>query len=227
MFFNYRFAKLENEIKQLTIPSVSKSIILTRYTQRWKKMYHPAIIVAYYLDPRYRGHALSEEYPFLTIAEEVSKFVNQNSSGQLIRELLWYNNKTGLFGKSIFWELEALNNPINWWNGLRKEVPILGKLAIKLMSIPASTASSECNWSNFGFIQNIKRNRLTNERTFRLVSIYANLRLINGQKLNDINIEDDDEQNQLELEMKSMGETENENEVILVEESDESKIDNL
>lgn len=188
-------------------------------------MYHPAIIIAYYLDPRYRGQVLSEEYPFLTIAEAASKFVNQSSSGQLTKELLWYNNKTGPFGKSIFWELEVLSNPIDWWNGLQKEVPILGKLAIKLMSIPASTASSERNWSNFGFIQNIKRNRLTNERTFKLVSIYANLRLINGQKLNDINIEDDDEQNQLELEMENMEESENENEIIIVEE--ESEIDNL
>ena len=41
-------------------------------------MYHPAIIVAYYLDPRYHGQALSEEYSFSTIAKEASQFVNQN-----------------------------------------------------------------------------------------------------------------------------------------------------
>ena len=51
--FDYRFVKLKDEINQLTIPS--KNIILNKYEQRWKKMYHPAIIVAYYLDPRYRG----------------------------------------------------------------------------------------------------------------------------------------------------------------------------
>ena len=185
-------------------------------------MYHPAIIIAYYLDPRYHGQLLSENYPFSTIAEEASKFVNQNSSGQLAKELLWYNNKTGPFGKSIFWELEVVNNPIDWWNGLQKEVPILGNLAIRLMSIPASTASSERNWSNFGFIQNIKRNRLTNARTFKLVSIYANLRLTNGQKLNDNNMENNDneeEENQNQIENL-------ENEIIVVEESEESEIEN-
>lgn len=166
-------------------------------------MFHPAIIVAYYLDPRYRGQLLSENYPFSTIVEEASKFVNQNSSGQLAKELLWYNNKTGPFGKSIFWELEVVNNPIDWWNGLQKEVPTLGNLAIKLMSIPASTAASERNWSNFGFIQNIKRNRLTNERTFKLVSIYANLRLTNGQKLSDNMENNEKEQQNQELEIES------------------------
>jgi hypothetical protein len=36
-------------------------------------MYHPAIIIAYYLDPRYRGQELTEEYPFTTIVALVKK----------------------------------------------------------------------------------------------------------------------------------------------------------
>ena len=81
------------------------------------------------------------------------------------------------------------------------------------MSIPASNAASERNWSNFGFIQNIKRNRLTNERAFKLVSIYTNLRLANGQKLSDDNMEEE--------------ELENLNEIIVIEESEESNIEHL
>lgn len=175
-------------------------------------MYHPAIVIAYYLDPRYHGQDLTDEYPFSMIAEEASKFVDQDLSGQLVKELLWYNNKTGPFNSSIFWKSEAINDPIDWWNGFQQEVPILSKFAVKLMSIPASNAASERNWSNFGFIQNIKRNRLTNERTFKLVSIYSNLRLTNGQKLND-----DDNINEEELE--------NSDEIIVIEESEESNIE--
>jgi hypothetical protein len=174
-------------------------------------MYHPAIVIAYYLDLRYHGQDLTDEYPFSMIAEETSKFVNQDLSGQLVKELLWYNNKTGPFNSSIFWKLEAINNPIDWWNGFQQEVPVLSKFAVKLMSIPASNAASERNWSNFGFIQNIKRNRLTNERTFKLVSIYSNLRLANGQKLNDDNINEE--------------ELENLDEIIVIEESEESNIE--
>jgi len=87
------------------------------------------------------------------------------------------------------------------------------------MSIPASTAASEWNWSNFGFIQNIKRNRLTNKRTFKLISIYANLRFINNQKLDD-NIAEQEEQEEQE-EQKS----ENESEIIIVKEFEESEFD--
>src|SRR5438034_6888492 len=92
-----------------------------------------------------------------------------------------------------------------------KKYQFLVSFAVKLMSIPASNAASERNWSNFGFIQNIKRNRLTNERTFKLVSIYSNLRLANGQKLNDDNINEE--------------ELENLDEIIVIEESEESNIE--
>ncbi len=185
-------------------------------------MYHPAIIIAYYLDLRYHDRLLTEEYSFTMIANEISQFIDQDLSGQLAKELLWYNSKTGPFSLSMFWELEATKDPINWWNGLQKEVPILGKLAVKFMSIPASTAASERNWSNFGFIQNIKRNRLTNKRTFKLVSIYANLHFTNGQKLND-NIEEKEEEEEKEKEKEE--EKGNQNEIIVVEESEESEID--
>ncbi|GET03902.1 zinc finger BED domain-containing protein RICESLEEPER 2-like [Rhizophagus clarus] len=119
-----RFTKLKNEIKQLTNTSL-KDIILDKCTLRWEKMYHPAIVIAYYLDPRYHGQDLIDEYLFSMIAEETSKFVNQDLSGQLVKELLWYNNKTGPFNSSIFWKLEAISNPIDWWNGFQQEVPVL------------------------------------------------------------------------------------------------------
>ena len=193
-------------------------------------MYHPAIIVAYYLDPRYHGQELTEDYPFSMIVQEASQFINTDLSGKLAKELLWYNNKTGPFQLQIFWKSEAVKNPTDWWNGLKKEVPVLGNLAVKLMSIPASAAASECNQYNFGFIQNIKRNRLTNERTFKLVSVYANLRLTNGQELDDNIVEEEEEEKltQLELEIldnENRRKSISENEIILLEESEESEID--
>ena len=46
------------------------------------------------------------------------------------------------------------------------------------MSIPASFAAAERNWLNFGFIHNLKQNRLTNEYAFKLVSIYSYFRTL-------------------------------------------------
>ena len=52
------------------------------------------------------------------------------------------------------------------------------------MHIPASLAITERNWSHFGFIHNLRRNRLTNERIFKLISIYSNLYLISNSDRN-------------------------------------------
>jgi len=67
---------------------------------------------------------------------------------------------------------------------------------MKLMHIPASSAAAERNWSHFGFIHNLRRNRLTNEHVFKLISVYSNLHLIsnsnrNRQNNNIQNIEND------------------------------------
>ena len=47
------------------------------------------------------------------IANEISQFIDQNLSGQLAKELLWYNSKTGQFNLSIFQKLEATKDLIN------------------------------------------------------------------------------------------------------------------
>ena len=59
------------------------------------------------------------------------------------------------------------------------------------MLILASSAAAEKNQLNFNFIHNLKRNRLTNERAFKLVSIYSYFRTLRkpNQKI-EINIQD-------------------------------------
>ena len=77
-------------------------------------MYHPAIIIAYYLDSRYHNRLLTNEYSFTLIAEELSEFVDQSLNGQLAKDLLWYNNKTELFSLSMSWKTEAIEDPVDW-----------------------------------------------------------------------------------------------------------------
>ena len=55
-------------------------------------------------------------------------------------------------------------------------------LALRILTIPASSAASEQNWSSFGYILDTKRNRLTPERATKLVYLYSNLRLISNGK---------------------------------------------
>jgi len=144
------------------------------YIKRWEKLYDPAIILAYYLDPRYRGKYLSQDHSTMSyILEETSKLVDKEFCGQLTKELLQYHSKSGPFGSEYLWTNEAIENPIIWWEVMQTELPIVGAIASKLMLIPASSAASERNWSHFGFIHNLKKNRLTNKRVFKLVSVYS------------------------------------------------------
>src|SRR6266498_4891504 len=130
------------------------------------------------------------------ILEETSKLVDTESRGKLTKELLQYHSKSELFGSEYLWTNEVIKNPIIWWEVMQIETPIIGVIASKLMLIPASSAAAERNWSHFGFIHNLRRNRLTNERVFKLISVYSNLHLIsnsnrNRQNNNIQNIEND------------------------------------
>jgi len=130
------------------------------------------------------------------ILEETSKLVDTESRGKLAKELLQYHSKSGPFGSEYLWTNEAVKNPIIWWEVMQIETPIIGVIASKLMLIPASSAAAERNWSHFGFIHNLKRNRLTNERIFKLVSVYSYYKTLKNpkivQKEIEIDMQDDD-----------------------------------
>ena len=68
-------------------------------------------------------------------------------------------------------------NPVRWWichgaNGVH-----LQNLAIRVLSQVASSSSAERNWSTYGFIHSVKRNRLGSQKAEDLVYVHSNLRL--------------------------------------------------
>ena len=51
-------------------------------------------------------------------------------------------------------------------------------LAIRLLSQVASSSSTERNWSTYGFIHSVKRNRLGSQKAKDLVYVHSNLHLV-------------------------------------------------
>ncbi len=51
-------------------------------------------------------------------------------------------------------------------------------MTLKILSIPATSAASEQNWSAFSFIHTKLCNRLHNERVEKIVFIYWNLKIL-------------------------------------------------
>ena len=73
-------------------------------------------------------------------------------------------------------------SPLNWWNFHGGEIPNIQKLAVKILSQVASSSSAERNWSTYGFIHLVKRNRLGSKKAKELVYVHSNLRLLSHKK---------------------------------------------
>ncbi|CAG8857194.1 8819_t:CDS:1, partial [Gigaspora margarita] len=92
-----------------------------------------------------------------------------------------YVGKTGGFSANYLWG-SIKEKPYNWWNLVKARYLVLSSIALKLLSIPATSASSERNWSSFNFVHSKLRNRLHNPRVEKIVYIYWNLRILRSLK---------------------------------------------
>ena len=140
-------------------------------------MYNPAVIVAYRLDPRFNGELVNSNNWNDIIEEEIIRIAGKDNEVQVLYELSEYIGRCGGFAKKHLWS--GLNQmPINWWNLLKSRYPLLSSVAIKVLSIPASSAASERNWSTYNFIHSKLRNRMVIDRAEKLVYIYWNIRIL-------------------------------------------------
>jgi hypothetical protein len=119
-----------------------------------------------------------EEQEAIDFIIDLARQLNYNVE-KVCADIGEYNANASIWSKQSLWRAAELMSPIVWWKGLcgKRE---LAKIAVILLSLPSTSASSERNWSCFGNIKTTKRNRLTVERTMKLVSVKFNLRLLNG-----------------------------------------------
>ncbi len=61
---------------------------------------------------------------------------------------------------------------------LKSRYFLLSSVAIKVLSIPATSAASERNWSTYNFIHSKLQNRMTIDQAEKLVYIYWNIRIL-------------------------------------------------
>ncbi|CAG8695116.1 12790_t:CDS:1, partial [Gigaspora rosea] len=67
---------------------------------------------------------------------------------------------------------------VSWCKGnFEKSAPELYKVALRILTIPSSSAVSERNWSNFFYIHDKKLSQLTPQRVLKLLYIYTNYKL--------------------------------------------------
>ncbi|KAE9521289.1 hypothetical protein AGLY_018308 [Aphis glycines] len=72
---------------------------------------------------------------------------------------------------------------LHWWTAFCNHTE-LSKIAIKILSLPATSAAVELTFSTYKDVHSSKRNRLLNERAAKLVSIKHNLQILKGTSKN-------------------------------------------
>jgi len=75
------------------------------------------------------------------------------------------------------------------------EWPELQSIAVKLFSMPTSSAASERNWSTMAFVHSKLRNALAPEKVEKLVFLKSNLPVFNDYDDRDANLHEEDDKN--------------------------------
>lgn len=129
------------------------------------------------LDPRFTGRNLEEE-AVVDACEYICKMASRHhdvSESDILADLANYRAKGALWSKDFVRKSAEHVAPVIWWNGICSSRP-LSRVAVEILSLPATSAACERSFSTYGNIHTAKRNRLGNETAMKLVYIAQNLK---------------------------------------------------
>ncbi|KYM95571.1 hypothetical protein ALC62_13782 [Cyphomyrmex costatus] len=140
------------------------------------KSLRPSILTANFLHPTYKGKKFMHIEKYRC---EVYNFLSKELNVKNLCDHLGI--QAFLHGTDIFKILDSKNLtfPHTYWFMASKKYPDLAELADKLMKIPASSAQIERLFSQWSFVHSDIRNRLTTERSQKLIEIYYSLKMSN------------------------------------------------
>jgi hypothetical protein len=158
-------------------------------TKRWNKMTTPLHLLAYALHPKYY-HSRILSLPGRTAPNKdfevvqgyktaLRKIYRDVGMAMEVREEFGaFVQSTGNFSDPLAMDDRGHMDPITWWGFHGGDSIHLSTLATRLLSQVASSSSTERNWSTYGFIHSVKRNRLGAGKAEDLVYVHSNLRLL-------------------------------------------------
>jgi hAT family C-terminal dimerisation region len=188
------FVKISDPVCKIVNTSQQKNCSIADSSQLWLELKLPAkyaselekrkkmvlnkyCLAANVLHPKYNGLLLSDVQ-----IDESDDFFLEELSNEGLEDLAAFKEKRGLF-KTLF--ERKLENPFTFWTMSSNKYPNLATLAKKLLKIPASSAQLERLFSSYSFVHNNRRNRLTNRRSKKLVFLYHQLKLMDGNRTGD------------------------------------------
>lgn len=139
------------------------------------------------LHPRYQGRRFQQSQLY---THNCNEFLRQNLNEAGLQQLEDYRNRAGFIGNLL--EDNYRSAPI-FWRTAQRFYPELSNLATKLQLISASTAQLERLFSEWAHVHSARRNRLTPQRSSKLIALYYDRRLNDNVLMDDLNSEDEDE----------------------------------
>jgi hAT family C-terminal dimerisation region len=128
------------------------------------------------LHPQYRGKSLDGSLKSQSILAFLIH-LKQTTEYSKLHEFL--DGSGPFFGKPELQDLE--NNPMLYWKTCYSYSPKLSELALSFLSLPSSTASLERVFSMWSFVHDKSRNRLSTDKSEKLIYIYHCLKNIDKQ----------------------------------------------
>lgn len=152
--------------------------------ERWEMLHSPLHATAYVLNPMW---FMKRPYKDKDVMKGWRKTLDrvgkdEDEKTEYKAQLSQYIGLQGDFAESsALADMQKLS-PIAWWENYGTGTPMLQRLAIRVLSQVSSASACERNWSTYGFIHSMKRNRLGHTKADDLVFVHSNLRLISRKE---------------------------------------------
>lgn len=154
--------------------------------KRWNRLNAPLHMATYVVNPKqYDTEKTRKRVPFsdAEVARGFMACIKKIYGDREARTLIRRQFAKFLQGRKEFGTNEenndlSMTDPIDQWTLHGTECKELHAFATRVLSQVASSSSCERNWSIYGFIHSVKRNRLTSKRVENLVFIHSSPQLI-------------------------------------------------
>ncbi|CAG5082644.1 Protein of unknown function [Cotesia congregata] len=158
---NFTIPDAAEEWMKLNVP-IEDEKIQEIVQKRIDKVLTPILLAANLLHPHYQGKQFRHNDKYYSQAIEFIR----NELNESYHEMEAYENKVGIF-ESL---LKKGNIPPKlFWQMAENSYPVLSQLAQRLINIPSSSAQIERLFSNWSFVHSCLRNRLTPERSEKIM----------------------------------------------------------
>ncbi|CAD6220154.1 GSCOCG00012950001-RA-CDS, partial [Cotesia congregata] len=160
---NFTIPDAAEEWMKLNVP-IEDEKIQEIVQKRIDKVLTPILLAANLLHPHYQGKQFRHNDKYYSQAIEFIR----NELNESYHEMEAYENKVGIFESLL---KKGNIPPKSFWQMAENSYPVLSQLAQRLINILSSSAQIERLFSNWSFVHSCLRNRLTPERSEKLIGI--------------------------------------------------------